>query len=90
MINCLLIDDEPLALQILEDFVHKTPFLNLVGKFEEPLLALPLLESQKIELLFLDIKCQIFRESISINHFPLNPKSYSQRHTANLPLIVMS
>ena len=56
MINCLLIDDEPLALQILEDFVHKTPFLNLVGKFEEPLLALPLLESQKIELLFLDIK----------------------------------
>jgi DNA-binding LytR/AlgR family response regulator len=56
MINCALIDDEPLALQVLEDFVSKTPYLNLVGKFEEPLLALPLLESQKIELLFLDIK----------------------------------
>ena len=56
MINCLLIDDEPLALRVLEDFVNKTPFLNLVGKFEEPLLALPLIESKKVDLLFLDIK----------------------------------
>ena len=56
MINCLLIDDEPLALQLLEDHVRKTPFLKLAGKFEEPLQALPLLESQEIDLLFLDIK----------------------------------
>jgi len=56
MINCILIDDEPLALQVLEDFVSKVPYLNLAGKFEEPLLALPLLETEKIELLFLDIK----------------------------------
>ncbi|MEI9809289.1 MAG: LytTR family DNA-binding domain-containing protein [Bacteroidota bacterium] len=56
MINCLLIDDEPLALQLLEDFVKKTPYLKLVGKFEEPLQALPLIESQQTDLLFLDIK----------------------------------
>ena len=56
MINCLLIDDEPLALQLLEDFVKKTPYLKLAGKFEEPLQALPLIESQQIDLLFLDIK----------------------------------
>jgi DNA-binding LytR/AlgR family response regulator len=56
MINCLLIDDEPLALQLLEDFVKKTPYLKLAGKFEEPLQALPLIESQEIDLLFLDIK----------------------------------
>jgi DNA-binding LytR/AlgR family response regulator len=56
MINCLLIDDEPLALQLLEDFVKKTPYLKLVGKFEEPLQALPLIESQQADLLFLDIK----------------------------------
>lgn len=56
MINCLLIDDEPLALQLLEDFVKKTPYLKLAGKFDEPLQALPLLESQQIDLLFLDIK----------------------------------
>jgi two-component system LytT family response regulator len=56
VINCLLIDDEPLALQVLEDFVNKTSYLKLTGKFEEPLLALPLLETQKVDLLFLDIK----------------------------------
>lgn len=56
MLNCLLIDDEPLALQILEDFVNKTPYLKLIGKFEEPLQSLSLFESQKIDLLFLDIK----------------------------------
>jgi two-component system LytT family response regulator len=56
VINCLLIDDEPLALQVLEDFVFKTPYLKLAGKFEEPLLALSLLEAKKIDLLFLDIK----------------------------------
>lgn len=56
MLNCLLIDDEPLALQILGDFVNKTPYLKLVGKFEDPLQSLSLFESQKIDLLFLDIK----------------------------------
>jgi two-component system LytT family response regulator len=56
VINCLLIDDEPLALQLLEDYVRKTPYLKLAGKFEEPLQALPLLESQQVDLIFLDIK----------------------------------
>ena len=56
MINCLLIDDEPLALQVLEDFVNRTPYLKLEGKFEEPLLALHVLETKNIDLLFLDIK----------------------------------
>jgi two-component system LytT family response regulator len=56
VINCLLIDDEPLALQLLEDYIQKTPYLKLVGKFEESLQALPLLESQQVDLLFLDIK----------------------------------
>lgn len=56
MINCILIDDEPLALQLLEDYVNKTPYLKLAGKFEEPLQALPLIESGDIDLLFLDIK----------------------------------
>lgn len=56
MINCLIIDDEPLALQLLEDFVNKTPYLKLAGKFEDPMQALAILESGGIDLLFLDIK----------------------------------
>ena len=56
MLNCLIIDDEPLALQLLEDFVNKTPYLKLAGKFEEPLQSLSMLESGKVDLLFLDIR----------------------------------
>jgi two-component system, LytTR family, response regulator len=56
VINCIIIDDEPLALQLLEDFVNKTPYLTLAGKFDEPLQALPLLRSMKVDLLLLDIK----------------------------------
>lgn len=56
MINCLIIDDEPLALNLLESHISKTPFLKLSGRFEEPLLALPMLESGNIDLLFLDIR----------------------------------
>jgi DNA-binding LytR/AlgR family response regulator len=56
VINCLIIDDEPLALQLLEDFVNKTPYLKLAGKFEDPMQTLTILESGGIDLLFLDIK----------------------------------
>jgi DNA-binding LytR/AlgR family response regulator len=51
-----LIDDEPLALNLLEDYVSKIPYLKLAGKFDEPLKALSLLQSQNVDLLFLDIK----------------------------------
>jgi two-component system, LytTR family, response regulator len=56
VINCLVIDDEPLALDLLENFISKVPYLKLVGRFEEPLMALPLIENGKADLLFLDIK----------------------------------
>jgi len=56
VINCALIDDEPLALQLLEDFVIKTPYLKLVGKYDEPMQALSVLESKQVDLLVLDIK----------------------------------
>jgi two-component system, LytTR family, response regulator len=56
VINCLLIDDEPLALEVLADFVNKIPYLKLAGKFEDPLQAIPLIETKEIDLLFLDIR----------------------------------
>ncbi len=56
MINCLVIDDEPLALDLLENFISKVPYLKLAGRFEEPLMALPLIEDGNVDLLFLDIK----------------------------------
>jgi two-component system LytT family response regulator len=56
VINCIIIDDEPLALDLLESYIQKVPFLNPVGKFEEPLQALSLLNKEQVNLLFLDIR----------------------------------
>ncbi len=55
MINCVIIDDEPLALNLLKNHISKTPYLKLISGFEEPLLAIPELEKGNTDLLFLDI-----------------------------------
>lgn len=54
-INCIAIEDEPQALQLLEHYADQIPFLNWVGGFRQPLEALPLLNSKQVDLLFLDI-----------------------------------
>ena len=56
MIRCIAIDDEPLALDLVEDFVSKVPFLELVQSFSSALEALEILRNQTIDLLFLDIQ----------------------------------
>ena len=56
MINCIAIDDEPLALQKMELYIEKTPFLNLLGLFESPLEALDFLDSNPVDLMFVDIQ----------------------------------
>lgn len=56
MINCLLVDDEPLALDILEGYVKKTPYLNLVARCSGIEEALAEMERNDIQLLFLDIQ----------------------------------
>jgi len=56
MINCLAIDDEPLALDLLEDFISRVPFLKLVEKCSSAFEALKMMQHENIELLFLDIQ----------------------------------
>ena len=53
--TCIIIEDEPLALQRTKGFVDKIPFLNLIGTFEDSLSGLAFLQSNKVDLLFLDI-----------------------------------
>ena len=55
MMKCVIIDDEPMAIQILEDYAASTPFLELARSFEDALEALPYLQEHRIDLLFLDI-----------------------------------
>ena len=55
-LNCLIIDDEPWALDLMEDFIQKIPYLRLVARCEGPVAALPFFEKEEIDLIFLDIK----------------------------------
>ena len=55
-LRCIIVDDEPLAVKMLEGFVARTPFLELAGSFNDPVLALSEIRAQSPELVFLDIQ----------------------------------
>jgi DNA-binding LytR/AlgR family response regulator len=54
-LTCIIIEDEPLALNKTRSFIEKIPFLNLVGTFDHALAGLDFLNNNKVEILFLDI-----------------------------------
>ena len=56
MINCIIVDDEQHAIDILVHYVNQTPHLNLAGTTTNPIEALQMVSSQKIDLVFLDIQ----------------------------------
>lgn len=55
-LNCIIVDDEPLALDLLESYVLKTPFLHLEGKYLGALQAMKEMTDKRIDLIFLDIQ----------------------------------
>ena len=54
--NCIAIDDEPLALNVIKDFCEKISFLNLVGICINAIDAVKIIKENKIDLIFLDIQ----------------------------------
>ena len=54
-LRCVIIDDEPLAIDLLKAYVVQTPYLELVATFENPLAAMETLRSGNIQVLYLDI-----------------------------------
>lgn len=55
-LTCTIIDDEPLAIKLLENFVARTPFLQLQASFTDSVAALSAIKEQPSDLLFLDIQ----------------------------------
>ena len=56
MITCMIVDDEPLAVKLLESFVQKTPDMELLGSFTDSVEAISAIKEQRPNLLFLDIQ----------------------------------
>ena len=55
-LNCLIVDDEPLALDLMESYVKRTPFLKLVARCSNALEVLQVLREEAVDLIFLDIQ----------------------------------
>ncbi|WP_336514472.1 LytTR family DNA-binding domain-containing protein [Pollutibacter soli] len=56
MIRCIAVDDEPLALELLEDNISKVPYLELVASCNNVMEAMAVLEKNTVDLIFLDIQ----------------------------------
>ncbi len=55
-INCIIIDDEPLARKGLKEYIADVDFLHLAGEFDSPVKAMDILAREEVQLLFLDIQ----------------------------------
>jgi two-component system LytT family response regulator len=54
-IKCIIVEDEPLAVKVLSDYVSQVPFLELQGAFKDAILATEWLRQNETDLIFLDI-----------------------------------
>lgn len=68
-IKCIIVDDEPLAISLLESYAQKIPFFELVFSTENPILALEFIQNNECDLIFLDIQMP---ELTGINFMKIN------------------
>lgn len=54
-IKCIIVEDEPLAVKVLSDYISEVPFLQLTGTFKDAILATDHLRQHTVDLMFLDI-----------------------------------
>ena len=86
ILNCYIIDDEPLAIRLLESYVDKTPFLRLQGSCTNAVTALADLSERPVDLLFLEFskiigdRCRIIFttafEQYAVDSYRVNALDY--------------
>jgi DNA-binding LytR/AlgR family response regulator len=90
IINCIAVDDEPLALGLVCAFIEQTPFLKLVGRYSNAVEALVGLQDQKVDLIFLDIQMPNLNgmelARVLDSRGAINPVLFLPQHTTSLPL----
>jgi len=71
--NCIIIDDEPMALGILEDYLNKIPHIRLINKCSSVLQAYEIIRQKQIDLIFLDIQMPVLSGISFINSLATKP-----------------
>ncbi|WP_340105204.1 LytR/AlgR family response regulator transcription factor [Rhodohalobacter sp. 8-1] len=74
MMTCLIIDDEPVARDILRTYISDTPQLTLTGECESAVAALSILKEQSVDLIFLDINMPKLSGISFLKSLPAPPK----------------
>jgi two-component system, LytTR family, response regulator len=72
-LRCIAIDDEPLALELLEDNISQVPYLELVKGFSSPMQAMQYLQTDDVDLVFIDIQMPGITGLQFINSLPKKP-----------------
>ncbi|HKK81571.1 MAG TPA: LytTR family DNA-binding domain-containing protein [Prolixibacteraceae bacterium] len=72
--KCIVIDDEPFALNLIKDYVIKTPYLELIESFTNPFKALAFLINNHADLIFLDINMPELSGIQLLKSLPYQPK----------------
>lgn len=72
--KCIAIDDEPFALELISDYIRKTPFLEFVEGFTNPFHAMEFLLKNEVDLLFLDINMPELSGVELLKSLPNTPK----------------
>ncbi|MEO6523559.1 MAG: LytTR family DNA-binding domain-containing protein [Mucilaginibacter sp.] len=78
ILNCIIIDDEPIARKLLQEYIDETDYLELVGSAENPLKATALINELDVDLIFLDVNMP------KMNGFQF------LRSATNLPMVIMT
>lgn len=73
MLKCIAVDDEPLALQLMEDYIGKVPYLELAAVCNDAFEASAALQQQEIDLVFMDIQMPGFTGLQFIQSVPQRP-----------------
>jgi DNA-binding LytR/AlgR family response regulator len=78
ILNCIIIDDEPIARKLLQEYIEETDYLKLAGTAENPLKATALINDLDVDLIFLDVNMP------KMNGFQF------LRSATNLPMVIMT
>ncbi len=83
--NCIIVEDEPIAAEILENFISRDKELNLVGKCADAVYASSLLSIHEVDLMFLDLHLPVVKGFDFLRKLKIRRLLLLQQHIISMP-----